>query len=265
VLPNFPHGQLGRWRLDGRKLLITGASKGIGAAIADSALQLGADVWLVARSSAQLQQQQTELQQRFPQQQVFFRAADLRDADQRHDLVHDVQSQWQVLHGLINNVGSNLRKPALQYTLDEYRQLMELNLTTALHLSQLAHPLLRSAAGASIVNIASVAGLCHLRTGVVYAMSKAAMLQMTRNLAVEWAGDGIRVNAIAPWYTDTPLARQVLADADYRAEVLQRTPLGRIASATEVADAALFMAMPAAGFITGTCLPVDGGMSVNGF
>lgn len=254
-----------RWRLDGRKLLITGASKGIGAAIADSALQLGADVWLVARGSAQLQQQQTELQQRFPQQQVCIRAADLSDADQRRDLLHDVHSRWQVLHGLINNVGSNLRKPALQYTLDEYRQLMDLNLTTALHLSQLVHPLLRSAAGASIVNIASVAGLCHLRTGVVYAMSKAAMLQMTRNLAVEWASDGIRVNAIAPWYTDTPLARQVLADADYRMQVLQRTPLGRIASATEVADAALFMAMPAAGFITGTCLPVDGGMSVNGF
>ena len=254
-----------RWRLDGRRLLITGASQGIGSAIADSALQLGADVWLVARGAENLQQQQAQLQQRFPQQQVYIHCAGLSDAKQRIELLAAVRQQWPQLHGLINNVGSNLRKPALDYTLDEYRQLMELNLTSALHLSQLAQPLLKAAAGSAIVNIASVAALCHLRTGVVYAMSKAAMLQMTRNLAVEWAGDNIRVNAIAPWYTDTPLARQVLADENYLAEVLQRTPMRRIASATEVADAVVFMALPAAGFITGICLPVDGGMSINGF
>jgi len=254
-----------RWRLDGRRVLVTGASKGIGAAIVNSALELGADVWLVARGGEQLQRQQTDLQARFPQQQINYRVADLADSEQRLALLDDVQQQWPQLHVLINNLGSNLRKPALQFTLDEYRALMDLNLTSALHLSQLSHPLLKAAAGAAIVNIASVAGLCHLRTGVVYAMSKAAMLQMTRNLAVEWAADQIRVNAVAPWYTDTPLAQQVLADDDYRAEVLQRTPLGRIASATEVADAALFMALPAAGYVTGTCLPVDGGMTIYGF
>lgn len=256
---------LHRWRLHGQRVLVTGASKGIGAAIASSALELGADVWLVARGEQQLQQQQAELQARFPQQQVVASIADLSDAAQRQRLLQEVSQQWPGLHVLINNVGSNLRKAALDYTLDEYQQLMNLNLTTALHLSQLAHPLLRVAGQASIVNIASVAGLCHLRTGVVYAMSKAAMLQLTRNLAVEWAADGIRVNAIAPWYTDTPLARQVLADADYLAAVLQRTPLRRIATATEVADAAVFMCLPAAGYITGTCLPVDGGMSIVGF
>lgn len=256
---------LSRWRLHGRKILITGASKGIGAAIANSALELGADVWLVARGEQPLQHRQNEFQARFPQQQIVTSVVDLSDAAQRQPLLDDVQQQWQSLHVLINNVGSNLRQPALDYTLDEYQQLMNLNLTTALHLSQLAHPLLCAASQASIVNIASVAGLCHLRTGVVYAMSKAAMLQMTRNLAVEWAADNIRVNAIAPWYTDTPLARQVLADDDYRAEVLQRTPLRRIASAEEVADAAVFMALSAASYVTGTCLPVDGGMSINGF
>ncbi|MDA3933106.1 MAG: SDR family oxidoreductase [Gammaproteobacteria bacterium] len=253
------------WRLDGKKVLISGASKGIGAAIAASALERGADVWLVARGAQQLHAYQQQLQQRYPQQQICASVADLSDATQRQQLLEKLGEQWSGLHVLINNLGSNVRKRALDFSLHEYHQLMDLNLTSALHLSQLCHPLLQSSAAAAIVNIASVAGLCHLRTGVVYAMSKAAMLQMTRNLAVEWAEDGIRVNSIAPWYTDTPLAQQVLSDADYRDEVLARTPMGRIASSREVADAAVFLALPAAGFITGVCLPVDGGMSILGF
>ena len=118
--------------------------------------------------------------------------------------------------------------------------------------------------GASVVNMASVAGLTHLCTGTPYAMSKAALIQMTRNLAVEWAGRGIRVNAVAPWYIDTPLARQVLDDPEYRRAVLDRTPMGRIGEPAEVAAAVAFLCMPAASYITGQCLNVDGGFSVNG-
>jgi Tropinone reductase 1 len=96
-------------------------------------------------------------------------------------------------------------------------------------------------------------------------MSKAALNQMTRNLAVEWAGDAIRVNAVAPWYTDTPLARQVLDDPTFEAEVLARTPLARIGRPEEVAAAVAFLCLPAAGYITGQTLAVDGGFSVFGF
>jgi Tropinone reductase 1 len=96
-------------------------------------------------------------------------------------------------------------------------------------------------------------------------MSKAAMIQLTRNCAVEWAPLGIRVNAIAPWYIDTPLARQVLSDPAYRAEVIQRTPMGRVGEVEEVARVVAFLCMPAAGYITGQCVAIDGGFSVYGF
>jgi Tropinone reductase 1 len=96
-------------------------------------------------------------------------------------------------------------------------------------------------------------------------MSKAAMIQLTRNLSVEWAGAGIRVNAVAPWYIRTPLAEQVLKDDTYRKEVLGRTPMGRVGEVEECAHAIAFLCMPAASYVTGQCLAVDGGFSVFGF
>jgi Tropinone reductase 1 len=96
-------------------------------------------------------------------------------------------------------------------------------------------------------------------------MTKAALIQLTRNLAVEWASDKIRVNAVAPWYTNTPLAKQVLSNAEYLREVVAHTPIGRVAEPEEVAAAIAFLLMPAASYITGQCLAVDGGMVVNGF
>ncbi|MDQ4140366.1 MAG: SDR family oxidoreductase, partial [Bacteroidota bacterium] len=111
----------------------------------------------------------------------------------------------------------------------------------------------------------SVSGLNHLRTGAIYGMTKAAMIQLTKNLAVEWAGDNIRVNALAPWYIRTPLADAVLQNQEYLNDVLSRTPMGRVGEPSEVAAAAAFLCMPAASYITGQCLAIDGGFSVYGF
>ncbi len=253
------------WRMDGYRVLITGASKGIGAAVADVMLERGAQVWLVARGEQDLQQYADQLNSRYPDQTVVATAVDVINATERAALLEDIGWRWGGLDCLVNNVGSNIRLAANDYSENIYRRLFETNLDSAFFLTQSCYSWLRESSTASVVNIASVAGLAHMRSGVVYGMTKAAMLQMTRNLAVEWAEDGIRVNAVAPWYTDTPLARQVLDDAEYRDAVLARTPMQRIGSAQEMATATAFLCMPAAGYVTGQCLSVDGGVGINLF
>ncbi|HRZ76956.1 MAG TPA: SDR family oxidoreductase, partial [Bacteroidales bacterium] len=137
-------------------------------------------------------------------------------------------------------------------------------LHSAYELSRASYPLMKDQGG-SIVNLSSVAGQTHLGTGVVYAMTKAALNQMTRNLAMEWAGNNIRVNAVAPWYTRTPLAESVLKDPDYQSKVLERTPLGRIGEPEEVACLVTYLCMDHAAYITGQVINIDGGFSVFGF
>lgn len=251
------------WRLDGRLAIITGASRGLGLATAREFAQLGARLLLVARGKDDLETARSDIAG-ITDQPVAALSADLASGEGRETV-----AAWAQAHGpvdlLINNAGMNIRKPVASFTFEEYRQVLSTNLDSSFELSRLLLPQLQAAAPAAVVNNASVAGLTHLRTGAPYGMSKAALIQLTRNLAVEWAPLGIRVNAVAPWYIDTPLARQVLDDPDYAASVVARTPMGRVGQPEEVARAIAFLCMPAAAYITGQTLAVDGGFSVFGF
>jgi len=250
------------WRLDGARALITGGSSGIGLAVAHELAGLGANLVLVARDASRLEKARSEIALRIPGCTVETIPADLSTGAGRRQVVSRLAAPLNIL---VNNAGTNIRKRMSELCLDEFRLVQETNVVSCFEMCRLLYPLLLDGAPSCVVNNASVAGLTHLRTGAPYGMSKAAMIQMTRNLAVEWAKEGIRVNAVAPWYIRTPLADQVLADPGYRKEVLDRTPMGRIGEADECARAIAFLCMPASGYITGQCLPVDGGFSVYGF
>lgn len=253
-----------RWSLSGMTALVTGGTRGIGHAVVEELAELGATVHTCSRTAAELDERLQEWASKGFK--VTGSLCDVSSQEERVRLLGKVSSIFDgKLSILINNAGTNIRKPTSEYTSAEYSMLMATNLESSYHFCQLAYPLLKASGGGSIVFISSVAGLVHLFSGSIYGATKGAMNQLTRNLACEWAKDGIRVNSVAPWYIKTSLSERLLSKKEFMDAVVSRTPLGRPGEAKEVSSLVAYLCLPAASYITGQVIAVDGGMTVNGF
>jgi tropinone reductase I len=244
------------WNLQNKKAIVTGGTKGIGLAIVEEFLDLGAEVIAVARTTGEIKIRNSE--------RLTLIEGDITDPVSRKLILEKAKANWGSLDILVNNVGTNIRKKFSEYSEEEYRRIFEVNLFSMMAFTQGAFDLLKKSDKASVINIASVAATFDVQSGPPYGMTKAAMVQMSRHLAAEWAPFNIRVNSVSPWYIETPLAAPVLSQPDRLEKIIARTPMARIGQPAEVASIVAFLAMDKASYITGQNVMADGGMSVKG-
>ena len=248
------------WNLEGQTALVSGGSKGIGKAAVLELLELGAKVMFTARNPEDIDKCEKEFRDKGFDVEGF--VADVAVEADQDKILSRIGEKWPSLHILVNNAGINIRKKALEYSEEEFRKILEINLTAPFQLSRKLHPFLKKSGNGKIINVASSAATQDVGTGTPYAMSKAGLLQQTRSLAVEWAPDNIRVNAVSPWFTKTPLTNGLLEQQERMQPILHGTPLKRVAEASEIASIIAFLAMDKSSYITGQNIVADGGMSV---
>lgn len=234
-------------------VVITGASRGLGRGCADAFAAQGAEVVLVARKANELEEAVAQIRER---------------GGRAHAVVCDVMQANEVralfagldrCDVLVNNAGGNRPQPFLDVDLDTLDELIALNVRSMFVTAQAAARKMVAAGTGVIINMSSQMGHVGGPERSVYCMTKHAIEGLTKAMAVELAPCGVRVNAVAPTYVETPLTRPFLENADFKTDVLRRIPLGRVGRIEEVAAAVTFLASPAASLITGTSLLVDGG------
>jgi 2-deoxy-D-gluconate 3-dehydrogenase len=247
--------------LNNKVALVTGGNGGIGLAMAKSLADAGATIAIVGRDAAKNASAQIELKREFsPDPEAFI--ADLTDESSVANSIAQIVARFGGVDILINNAGSNDRKLPQDYSISEWNHLIASNLTSAFLTSQMVYPLMCARGGGKIVNIGSMLSIFGSAMSAPYAAAKGGVVQMTKSLAHAWAGDNIQVNAILPGWIETDMtitAKRQISGLDEN--VLARTPAGRWGRPEDVGGAARFLCSPAADFITGASLPVDGGFS----
>ena len=247
--------------LTGKVALVTGGNGGIGLGMARGFAQAGAAVAIAARNHAKADAALADL--RALGAKATFIDLDVLDEASCRGAIAKTAGEFGRLDILVNNSGTTVRKPPETLTAQEWRLVIETNLTGAFFCSQAAHPEMVRAGGGKIINIGSMMSLFGAPYAAPYAASKGGIVQMTRALATSWAKDNIQVNAVLPGWIDTDLTRGAREQVPGLHErVLARSPAGRWGKPDDFAGIAVFLAAPASDFVTGAAIPVDGGYSV---
>jgi NAD(P)-dependent dehydrogenase (short-subunit alcohol dehydrogenase family) len=243
-------------RFDGRVALVTGAARGIGAVIAATLAERGATVaqadvlpadgWPCGLDGGAHTRH----------------TVDVRSEESCADLVTEVLERHGRLDHLVNNAGIVRRGMAVDTTAEDFSTVLDVNLTGTFRMSRAAYGALCDTSG-TVVNIGSTNGSIAVLNTVAYCVSKAGVMHLARVLALEWAPDGIRVNAVGPTIVPTDMTSDVRADETYMADKMSTIPLGRMADAQDVADTVTYLLSPAAGMVTGQTIFVDGGVTIH--
>lgn len=253
----------GMFDLSGKVALVTGGNGGIGLGMARGLARHGATLAIAGRNRDKSQAAIAELQALGATAEAF--VADIADANAVEGLMVAVAKRFGGLDILINNAGINIRKAPHELGLDEWRQVIDTNLTSAFVASKAAYPLMKERRGGKIINIGSMFSIFGAGFVPAYSASKGGLVQLTKSCASAWAPDRIQVNAILPGWIDTDLTVGARAQvAGLNEKVLARTPAGRWGEPNDLAGLAVFFASAASDFVTGTAVPVDGGFSIQG-
>jgi NAD(P)-dependent dehydrogenase (short-subunit alcohol dehydrogenase family) len=257
-MPDAHANTIDAFRLDGLHAVVTGASRGLGEGCALALAGAGADVTVVGRTQADLETVAGNIRALGRNAEII--AADVTDIDLFADRLNELSS----VDIFVNNAGTNKPQPFLSVDPDTYDTVMNVNLRAAFFAAQAAARLMVDAGkGGSIINMTSQAGHRALRDRSVYSSTKFGLEGLTKAMAFELAEHEIRVNAVAPTFVETPLAKQFLANPDFRDYVENKIRLPRLGQVGDVAAAVLYLASPAAAMVTGTSLLVDGGWTIH--
>ncbi|KAI3840916.1 hypothetical protein MKX03_006520 [Papaver bracteatum] len=253
-----------RWSLKGMTALVTGGTKGIGHAIVEELAWLGAAVHICARTKDDISKCLKDWEAKG--YQITGSVCDVSVPAEREELMKTVSTVFSgKLNIFVNSAAAYIFKDTLDYTAVDHIKVMTTTFEAAYHFSTLAHPLLKASGSGNIVFISSVAAVVAIPLLSNYSACKGAINQITKNFACEWAKDKIRVNSVAPWVIRTPPLEQRLQDKEYVDTIIARTPIRRIGEPNDVSSLVAFLCLPAASYITGQIISVDGGFSVNGF
>ncbi len=243
--------------LTGRSAIVTGAGRGIGRAIAVALAQAGADVLLASRSTEELEAVAREIETLG--RRAIAHPTDVADLDALSGMFDAADDAFGRLDVLVNCAGVGFRKPALEVTPDEWDQVQAVNIRSVYFACQHALRRMTRVGSGRVINIASLTSFLGFKHVSVYGASKGAVAQLTKALAVEFADGDITVNAIAPGYIYTQLTKPRFDDPETRDWIMSRIPAGRHGEPADIAGAAVFLASPAAAYVTGIVVPVDGG------